>query len=84
MRSSFRVREVAERVPQRRVQRLQMQWMRIVDSTGNLSRSQVLLQRVALLASNGVLVVDVFEALWLERRHDAGNLLQETRVFGGI
>src|SRR5712664_4500062 len=61
-----------------------MQWVRIVDRTANFSFVQKFLEGIALLDSNGVLVVDVFESFGRERRHDAGDLREEAVVFGGV
>src|SRR6266851_9619452 len=61
-----------------------MQWVRIIDRASDFSFAQKFLEVVALLDSNGVLVVDVFESLGRERRHDAGNLGEEPIVFRGM
>src|SRR2546429_7860491 len=61
-----------------------MQWVRIIDCASDVSFAQKFLEGIALLDSNGVLVVDVFESLRRERRHDAGNLGEEPVVFRGV
>src|SRR5260370_10127638 len=78
------MREVAGLVSERRVQRLKMQRVRIIDRAPDFSFTEKFLERIALLDSNGVLVVDVFEAFGRERRHDAGNLREEPVVFSGV
>ena len=61
-----------------------MQRVRIVDRASNFSFAQKVLKRIALLHTNGVLVVDVFETFGRERRHDAGDLREEPIVFRGV
>src|SRR5258707_15078764 len=61
-----------------------MQWVRIVDRTSDFSFVQKFLEGIALLDSNGVLVVDVFKTFGRERRHDAGDLREEPVVLRGV
>src|SRR5260370_15968756 len=61
-----------------------MQWIGIVDRASDFSFAEEFLEGVALLDSNGVLVVDVFESVGRERRHDAGDLREEPIVFRGV
>src|SRR5258707_9442407 len=61
-----------------------MQWVRIVDRTSDFSFAQKFLESIALLDSNGVLVVDVFKTFGRERRHDAGDLREEPVVLRGV
>src|SRR5260370_22583063 len=61
-----------------------MQWVRIVDRTSDFSFAQKFLEGIALLDSNGVLVVDVFKTFGRERRHDAGDLREEPVVLRGV
>src|SRR5260370_13148559 len=78
------MREIPRLVAERRIQRLQMQWIRIVERASDFSFAEEFLEGIALLDSNGVLVVDVFESFGRERRHDAGDLREEAMVFGGV
>src|SRR5260370_2833348 len=61
-----------------------MQWVRIVDRTSDFSFVQKFLEGIALLDSNGVLVVDVFETFGRERRHDPRDLREEPVVLRGV
>src|SRR6266446_547146 len=61
-----------------------MQWVRIVDRTANFSFAQKFLEGIALLDSNGVLVVDVFKTFGRERRHDPRDLREEPVVLRGV
>src|SRR6266576_3542353 len=61
-----------------------MQWVRIINRACDFPFAQKFLESIALLDSNGVLVVDVLESLRRERRHDAGNLGEEPVVFRGV
>src|SRR5437588_1062767 len=58
--------------------------MRVVNGAGDFPRGQALVARLGTLASNVVLVVDVFAAFGFVRGHDSGDLLQQARVFGGV
>ena len=84
MRGTLRVWEVARFVTERGVKRLKMQWVGIIDGASNFSRAQEFLQGVALFDSNGVLVIDMFESVRCEGRHDAGDLREKPVVFGGV
>src|SRR5258708_36257150 len=84
LRGALRVREVAGFVTERRIERLQMQWVRIIDGAADFSFAQKFVEGVALFDSNGVLVVDMLESFGCERGHDAGNLHEEPVVFGGV
>src|SRR6266481_1095164 len=61
-----------------------MQWVGVINCACDFSFAQEFLEGIALLDSNGVLVVDVFESFWRGRRHDAGNLREEPAVFRGV
>src|SRR6267378_3119818 len=61
-----------------------MHWIRIINRACDFSFAQEFLEGIALLDSNSVLVVDVFESFRRERRHDAGNLREEPVVFRGV
>src|SRR6266481_7703641 len=61
-----------------------MQWKRVINRTPDFSFAQEFLEGIALLDSNGVLVVDVFETFWRGRGHDAGDLREEPVVFGRV
>src|SRR6267378_356891 len=61
-----------------------MQWTRIINRACDFSFAQEFLEGIALLDSNGVLVVDVFESFQRERRHDAGTPREEPVVFRGV
>src|SRR5712664_789266 len=61
-----------------------MHWIRIINRACDFSFAQEFLEGIALLDSNSVLVVDVFESFRRERRHDAGNLREEAIVFRGV
>src|SRR2546426_9798205 len=61
-----------------------MQGMGIIDSAANLSNGQVLLEGIALLRSNRVLMIDVFAAFRFERGHDSRDLLQQATVRRGV
>src|SRR5258707_15670107 len=78
------MRKIAGFVTERRIERLHVQWIRIINRASNFSFAQEFLKGIALLDSNGVLVVDVFESFRRERRHDAGNLREEPVVFRGV
>src|SRR5260370_37423111 len=78
------MREIPRLVAERRIQRLQMQWIRIVERASDFSFAEEFLEGIALLDSNGVLVVDVFESFGRERRHDAGDLRKKPVVFRGV
>src|SRR5258706_16270258 len=77
------MRKIAGFVTERRIERLRVQWIRIINRASNFSFAQKFLKGIALLDSNGVLVVDVFKSFRRERRHDAGNLREEPVVFRG-
>src|SRR5258706_13019541 len=78
------MRKIAGFVTERRIESLLVQWIRIINRTSTFSFAQEFLKGIALLDSNGVLVVDVFESFRRERRHDAGNLREEPVVFRGV
>src|ERR1700682_641555 len=61
-----------------------MQRVRIINRASDFSFAQKFLEGIALLDSNGVLVVDVFESFRGERRHDAGDLREQPIVFRGV
>src|SRR5690242_21948635 len=60
LRRPVRVRKVTGPMTERGVQRLHMQRVRIIDGAADFSFAQEFLKRIALLDSNGVLVIDVF------------------------
>src|SRR6266481_4028535 len=76
LRGALGVREVARLVAERCVERLQMQWIRIVDGAADFSLAQKMLKGIAAFDSNGVLVEDVFESFRHDGRHHARNLIQ--------
>src|SRR5260370_26161797 len=78
------MREISRLVAERRIQRLKMQWIGIVDRASDFSFAEEFLEGVALFDSNGILVVNVFESLRRERRHDAGDLGEEPIVLRGV
>src|SRR5258706_8085368 len=78
------MRKIAGFVTERRIESLLVQWIRIINRTSTFSFAQEFLKGIALLDSNGVLVVDVFKSFRRERRHDAGNLREEPVVFRGV
>src|SRR5258708_4001437 len=78
------MRKIAGFVTERRIERLHVQWIRIINRASNFSFAQEFLKGIALLDSNGVLVVDVFESFRRERRHDAGELREQSIVFRGV
>src|SRR5882762_464507 len=84
LRGALRVRKIPRLVAEPRVERLKMQWVRIINRASNFSLAQKFLEGITLFHANGVLVVDVFESFRRERRHDAGNLREEPIVFRGV
>src|SRR5215472_8587508 len=84
VRGTLGVRKVSPLFAPVSVQGLQMQGIRVVHGAADSARRQMLLERVTLLGSNGVLVVDVFETFRFVRRHDSGDLLQQACVLSGI
>ena len=61
-----------------------MQRIRVIHAAANFSGSQVLLKGVAALASNRVLMVDMFAAAGFVGRHNTANLFQQVCVFRGV
>src|ERR1700682_1532527 len=61
-----------------------MQRGSIINRSFGFCFAQEFLESCALLDSNGVLVVDVFESFRRERWHDAGDLREEPIVFRGV
>src|SRR5260370_15047111 len=84
LRGALRMRKIPRLVAEPRVQRLKMQWVRIINRASNFSLAQKFLEGITLFHANGVLVVDVFESFRRERRHDPGNLREEPIVFRGV